>query len=163
MRIAVISDSHQGMLHLERCVQYCKTEKVDQIFHLGDVLEDVRYLQKQIVQIPIAAVAGNCDAFSRHQRELRLTLEGKRFLLVHGDKYGVKYGYDRLSYYAEEAMVDVAVFGQTHRAFAGYLGSALLLNPGALKNGSMCMLEVNEKGVEPHFVDIDQWYNEQNK
>lgn len=157
MRIAVISDSHGGKLHLERFVELCKRERFDQVFHLGDVVDDAQWLRRQLdsLNIPVALVAGNCDFYSRENRELLLNLGGKRFLLVHGDKYGVKYGYDRLSYYAEEQRADCTLFGHTHQPFAGYVGNALLVNPGALKNGSMCILEVNGGDILPRIVDID--------
>ena len=156
MRIAVVSDSHGGKLHLERFVQYCRAEKIDQVIHLGDVVEDALYLRKNL-EIPVALVAGNCDFYSREAREITLRLENKRFLLLHGDKYGVKYGYERLSYYAEENRADCTLFGHTHRAFAGYVGNALLVNPGALKNGSMCILEIDGGDISPRIMDIDQW------
>lgn len=156
MKIAVVSDSHGGKYHLERFVRFCKAEKIDQVCHLGDVVEDAMYLRKNL-DIPVALVAGNCDFYSREAREASFSLGGKRFLLVHGDKYGVKYGYDRLSYYAEEKKADCTLFGHTHSAFAGYVGNALLVNPGALKSGSMCILELDGRDIVPCFMDIDQW------
>ncbi len=158
-RIAVISDSHGGKLHLERFVRLCRREKFDQVFHLGDVVEDALWLRRELdsQNLPVALVAGNCDFYSREARELILTVGGKRFLLVHGDKYGVKYGYDRLSYYAEEQMADCACFGHTHQPFAGFVGRALLVNPGALKNGSMCILEISGGDILPRLIDIDTY------
>ena len=156
IRIAVVSDSHGGTYHLQRFVEFCRAEKIDQICHLGDVVDDAKFLRSQL-DIPVALIAGNCDFYSREPREATFTLGGKRFLLVHGDKYGVKLGYDRLSYYAEEKMAHCTLFGHTHQAFAGYVGNALLVNPGALKNGSMCVLDVTEKDIIPHIMDIDKW------
>jgi len=153
-RIAVISDSHGGKYHLERFAELCRKEKFDQVVHLGDVVEDALFLRKEL-DIPVALVAGNCDFYSREFREVQLTFEGKRFLLVHGDKQGVKYGLERLSYYAEEQKADCALFGHTHQAFAGYVGNALLVNPGALKNGSMCVLEVSRGDIIPRIVNMD--------
>lgn len=153
-RIAVISDSHGGSYHLERLCRLCQWGGYDMIFHLGDVLSDVAFLRRRL-EIPITCVAGNCDLYSKEPREARVTVEGKRFLLLHGDRYGVKYGYDRLSYYAEEARADCTLFGHTHHAFAGYVGNALLVNPGALKDGSMCVLEVSQGDIIPRMVDID--------
>ena len=160
IRIAVISDSHGGSLHLERFEKFCRTEKIDQIIHLGDVVDDAMRLRRSL-DIPVALVAGNCDFYSREAREITLKFCGKRFLMVHGDRYGVKYGYERLSYYAEENMADCTLFGHTHVPFAGYVGNALLVNPGALKNGSMCILEVSEKDIVPRIMDIDQWIENQ--
>lgn len=154
--IAVVSDSHGGSLHLERFERFCIAEKIDQVFHLGDVTEDALRLRRTL-EIPVALVAGNCDYYSREPRELRVHFHGKRFLLVHGDRFGVKYGYDRLSYYAEENHADCTLFGHTHTAFVGYVGNALLVNPGALKNGSMCLLEVSEGDIVPRIMDVDLW------
>jgi len=155
-RVAVVSDSHGGSFHLERFVQFCRAEKIDQVCHLGDIVDDARYL-RQNLDIPVAMIAGNCDFYSREPREVSFSIEGKRFLLVHGDRHGVKLGYDRLSYYAEENMADCTLFGHTHQPLAGYVGNALLVNPGALKNGSMCVLEVSAKDIVPRIMDIDEW------
>ena len=157
-RIAIVSDSHGGKLHLERFVQFCKAEKIDRVFHLGDIVSDAEWLVKRL-DVPLTCVAGNCDYIPGFAREARDTVEGKRFLLVHGDRYGVKYGYDRLSYYAEENMMDVALFGHTHRPFAGYVGKVLLVNPGALKSGSLCVMEVSPRDVVPRMLDIDEWFS----
>ena len=155
-RIAVVSDSHGGQYHLERFVRFCRAEGIEQVFHLGDIVDDARWLRRNL-DIPVGFVAGNCDFYSREPREIQITIEGKHFLLVHGDRYGVKYGYERLSYYAEEQMADCTLFGHTHSCFAGYVGNALLINPGALKNGTVCVLNVTEKDIEPRILDIDQW------
>ena len=159
MRIAVCSDSHGGKIHLERFIEYCRRESIDQVCHLGDVVEDARCLRENL-DIPVALVAGNCDFYSREVKQVTFNLMGRRFLLVHGDRYGVKYGYDRLSYYAEEEAADIALFGHTHRPFAGYLGKSLLVNPGALKDGVFCLLELTEKDIIPRTVDLDQWWRE---
>ncbi len=157
-RIAVVSDSHGGRLHLERFVEYCKAEGIERVFHLGDIVDDARWLQKRL-GIPLTYVAGNCDYMSREAREAREVVEGKRFLLVHGDRFGVRYGADKLSYYAEENMMDVALYGHTHRAFTGFLGRVLVINPGALKDGSLCVMEVSSRDVVPRILDIDEWYD----
>ena len=156
-RVAVVSDSHGGIFHLERFVEFCRAEGIDRVFHLGDIVDDAKWLSRKL-DIPLTFVAGNCDYLSRCAREARETIEGKRFLLVHGDKYGVKYTLDRLSYYAEENMMDVALFGHTHRSHTGYVGKALLINPGALKDGSLCVMEVTPQDIVPRILDVDQWF-----
>ncbi len=156
-RIAVVSDSHGGTLHLERFVEFCREEGIDRVFHLGDVVEDAKWLRKRL-DVPLTLVAGNCDYLSHEAREARETVEGKRLLLVHGDRYGVRCGGDRLSYYAEEQMMDAALYGHTHRSFAGYVGKVLLINPGALKDGSLCVLEVSPGDMIPRILDVDEWY-----
>ena len=154
-RIGVVSDSHGGMLHLERFAEICRAEHFDQVFHLGDVLDDARWLEKNL-DVPVTSVAGNCDFYAHHPREACVTVEGKRLLLIHGDRYRVKLGYDMLSYYAEENAVDAALFGHTHQPFAGYVGRALLINPGALKNGHYCILEVRAGDIVPRILNMDE-------
>ena len=154
-RIGVVSDSHGGRLHLERFAEICRAESFDQVFHLGDVLEDARWLEKNL-EIPVTSVAGNCDFYAHHPREARVTVEGKRLLLIHGDRYRVKLGYDMLSYYAEENAVDAVLFGHTHQPFAGYVGRALLINPGALKNGHYCILELSAGDIVPRILNMDE-------
>ena len=160
-RVAVFSDSHNGEMHLERFALLCEREAVDRVFFLGDVVEDARLLRRRLPEMPIDLVAGNCDMLSREAREARVTIEGKRFLLVHGDKYGVKYGYTNLSYYAEENQMDAALFGHTHSPYAAYVGNVLLINPGALCCGSLCMMEVTQKDIVPRILDVDVWYQNQ--
>jgi len=155
-RVAVVSDSHGGNFHLEKFVEFCRAEKIDHVCHLGDVVDDARYLREHL-DIPVAFVAGNCDFYSREPREVCFSIEGRRFLLVHGDRHGVKMGYERLSYYAEEKMADCTLFGHTHQPFAACVGNALLINPGALKSGRLCVLEVSNKDIVPHMMDIDEW------
>ena len=154
-RILLLSDSHGGKYHLSLIPEFCRERGIDRVFHLGDIVEDARWLQQQL-DIPLSFVAGNCDWSSHCDRELRETIEGKRLLFVHGDRYGVKYGYDRLSYYAEENMMDAVFFGHTHRPFAAYVGRVLLVNPGALKDGSLCVLEISKKDIVPRILDIDK-------
>lgn len=161
-RIAVISDSHGAALRLKRMPMFCEAEKIDLVLHLGDMIEDARALERSLT-IPVCAVRGNCDYYDQGERERRLTVEGKRILMTHGDMHGVKYGYDRLSYYAEENGMDVALFGHTHRAFMAVMGRVLMINPGALKNGSLCLLEVDEKDIVPHMMDLDIWYRDRSE
>lgn len=158
-RMAICSDSHGGRLHLERFAEYCRREGVQQVCHLGDVVEDAKWL-RETLEIPVALVSGNCDFYSKEAKQLCFRIEGKRFLLLHGDRLGVKVGYDRLSYYAEEQRADVALFGHTHRPFAAYVGKALLVNPGALKDGVFCLMEVSKNDIIPCSVDLDQWWRE---
>ena len=75
-------------------------------------------------------------------------------LAVHGDAQGVKYSYERLSYYAEEIGAEIALFGHTHQAFAGYVGSIMLVNPGALWDGCYGELLLDGLRVIPSLNNL---------
>ena len=148
IRLGVVSDSHDRGNWLEAYAKKCRAEKYDAIFHLGDYESDARWLEKR-VDCPVIFVAGNCDIFSKIQKEARASWEGHRILAVHGHLQDVKYGLDRLSYYAEERGADIALFGHTHEPYAGWVGGAMLMNPGALMDGRYGELLLDGRRVVP--------------
>lgn len=150
LKIAVISDSHWGKVHLEMFAKLTKENAYDAVIHLGDGLSDAKWLAKALT-IPVKYIAGNCDPQWSCARELRETFEQVRVLGVHGDLYGVKYDYSQLSYYGEEAMANVVLFGHTHQAYAGYVGRVLMLNPGSLKEGHYAELWIDGEKVVPYL------------
>ena len=100
-------------------------------------------------------VRGNCDSpLCPAPAERVEALGGARILLAHGDRYGVKSSLTRLSYRAEELACQAAFFGHTHRAFCGYVGGALLLNPGALREGNWAEVTVQEGKIVPRLLSL---------
>ena len=147
-RLGIVSDSHDHGLWLERYLTLCKKEKYDAVFHLGDYDSDARWLERRL-DVPLIAVAGNCDMFSQRPRMVVTYYGGHKILAVHGHLQDVKYGCDRLSYYAESQDADIALYGHTHEAFAGWLGGVLLVNPGALMDGCYAELTLDGERVVP--------------
>ena len=76
---------------------------------------------------------GNCDFTGLGENELVLQIEDVKIFACHGDKYGVKSGYDRIAYKAEQEGCAVALFGHTHSAVERIVGGVTLFNPGTLK------------------------------
>ena len=148
IKLGIVSDSHGRESQLELFADVCKREKYEAVFHLGDIRDDAKWLERNL-SVPVISVAGNCDPFSHHQREVIPEFEGHRILAVHGDGQGVKYGYDRLSYYAEDKHAEIALFGHTHVQFSGVVGNVILLNPGALRNGHYAELILDGKDIIP--------------
>ena len=109
-RIAVFSDTHGNVERMVKALN--QIGQADRVFHLGDNIRDAIRLSDQI-KIPVTSVIGNCDFGSAGPAEETVRICGRKLLLLHGHKYGVKYGLDRLSYYAEECEAD-AVFLDIH-------------------------------------------------
>ena len=147
-RLGIVSDSHGYDLWLERYLELCRREKYDAVFHLGDYDSDARWLERRL-EIPMISVAGNCDSFSKKPRMARAAYGSHRLLAVHGHLQDVKYGYDRLSYYAEDQGATIALFGHTHRAYVGWVGGVLLVNPGALMDGRYAELTLDGESTVP--------------
>ncbi len=152
-RLGIVSDSHDRGVWLERWLEKCRREKYDTVFHLGDYHADARWLERRL-ETPMIAVAGNCDMFSSQQRMARAAYGPHRILAVHGHLQDVKYGYDRLSYYAEEVGANIALFGHTHEPYAGWVGGVLLVNPGALMDGRYAELYLDGDRATPYLKSL---------
>ena len=123
MNILVFSDSHgRGSRMLEVLSRQIK--KPDAVIFLGDGLRDLYYCD--LGEIPLFAVSGNCDVYSFYgagnaEEEIVMTLGGKRIMMVHGDRSGVKSGLARLISAACARGADIVLFGHTHTPFERYL------------------------------------------
>ena len=153
LRLGIVSDSHDTPVWLEPFLALANRERYDAVFHLGDGRGDVRWLAKRL-NMPLISVAGNCDYGSSGPREALETFEGHRILAVHGHKYDVRWGLERLSYRAEELCADIALYGHTHEAQASFVGPVLTLNPGALLHGEYAELLLDGRRVTPYLKNL---------
>ena len=154
-RLGIVSDSHDRDVWLKRYLELCRHEKYDAVFHLGDYCSDALWLERRL-DVPLICVAGNCDTFSSRSRMARATYGTHRLLAVHGHLQDVKYGYDRLSYLAEEQGAGIALFGHTHQAYTGWAGGVLLLNPGALMDGCYAELILDGSRAVPYLKNLKE-------
>jgi len=128
LRLGVVSDSHRYLVSLEYAVK--QMGKIDMLLHAGDLYSDAEHIEG-LIGVPVIAVAGNCD-YINAPSEREITIAGKKIFLVHGHKFGVKLGIERIGYYAEEKGYDVVIFGHTHTPLVTKWGETLLLNPGSV-------------------------------
>jgi putative phosphoesterase len=155
MRILVISDTHGNYpLALRACEL---AEPVDTVIHLGDGGDDAGLIHHAL-GINLIRVAGNCDHGSTGPREMLWECEGKRLLLAHGDRYGVKNGLGRLEQRGIEARADIVLFGHTHCATIITLSGILFVNPGTLmrseRQTTYAVLEISSAGVTANLHEI---------
>lgn len=155
MRILVVSDTHgneTGILEAYRAVR-----PVDMVIHCGDGEADT-WLFEAAEAIPVLRVAGNCDTGSGAPRERIDEWNGKRVLVCHGDRYGVKTGYSSLAAKGRELAAHAVLFGHTHRALAETDQGLLLLNPGTLCSRaplrSCALLEITDAGLRATILPL---------
>ncbi|MBQ6373082.1 MAG: metallophosphoesterase [Clostridia bacterium] len=153
VKLGIVSDSHDTSFPLERFLAIASREKYDAVFHLGDGRGDVRWLERRL-SMPFFAVAGNCDFYSKASREIVCTFDGHRILAVHGHLLDVKWGLDRLSYYAGSLGADIALYGHTHVPAVEYVGGVLTVNPGALMRSCYAELTLDGGRVIPVLKTI---------
>jgi hypothetical protein len=133
MRILVLSDSHGAVENMARCVDLVEP---DHILHLGDCLRDAEALHRRYPNIPLDAVAGNCDWALDAPTERLLELAGHRILMMHGHTHGdVKHSDMASRYAAAEAGAEVLLYGHTHRPLVDKAGELWVMNPGTCEYG----------------------------
>lgn len=155
MRIMVTSDTHGNYPLLLRACDLA--EPVDCVIHLGDGADDAALLAR-ISDIRVISVAGNCDRGSDAPRELLWECEGKRLLLTHGDRYGVKSGLSKLEQRGIETGAEAVLFGHTHCATITRLHGILFVNPGTMMgsggDASCAIMEITPEGITARLCSI---------
>lgn len=125
MKIAVISDSHGNIVGIDKLF----SEKTfDYLFFLGDGIGDLG-LYKNLENV--YTVSGNCDFFSSEPNERIFELDGLKFLITHGNRFGVKHNIAPLVSYAKECGVDYVFYGHTHNQKIEQIGGIYYINPGS--------------------------------
>ncbi len=128
----VFSDTHGDLVVAERAI--ARFPQAGTILHLGDNTRDAVRLAARHPELKVIGVAGNCDFDTDPEHfpaERVLEVEGKRLLMVHGNRQGVKGGYDKLVHLAEKLRADLTLFGHTHISADLVRNGRHLLNPGS--------------------------------
>lgn len=131
MKVAVFSDTHGNYAHVFTALD--SLSGVGHIIHLGDTIDDAEMIE-QVVGATLIKVPGNCDCCASAPREQLRSIAGRNFFIVHGDRYNVKDGLERLRLKAESIGADIVLFGHTHRPFAETIDGILFFNPGSLSD-----------------------------
>ena len=142
MKIVLISDSHGRVEYVNKIFS---NVDFDYLFYIGDGLSDLgEYIQNEKVY----SVSGNCDGIdSGRPNEIVFNIGKYRFLLTHGNKYGVKYTLSPLMRRAEEDNANIVCYGHSHRQDVFEDNGVYYINPGTLKDGQGLVLELEEKNV----------------
>jgi putative phosphoesterase len=160
--VATVAKSRVGVIADTHCPEFLDTlpervfeslRGVDVILHAGDVTA-ASTLEALERIAPVEAVRGDHDRALGALPEAReLTIAGRRFVLVHGQRsrwieepqtllWTLSLGRFRphkdlpRSLRRRFPQAEVIVFGHTHRAHTRMVGGALLFNPGAVHQWS---------------------------
>ncbi|MFW6008886.1 MAG: metallophosphoesterase family protein [archaeon] len=161
MKIGLISDTHDNVDAAKEAVNVFEENGVDKIFHLGDISSYpiIEFFPKDKSYF----IFGNCDV-----RELQdflvdkgynasnsydLKFDGQRMFFIHGDN---RLFVNRM---INDGLFDVVFHGHTHRRQNIKRNNTLIINPGALKEGTIsvnktiCIYDTESSDVE--FIKID--------
>jgi len=144
MIIGVMSDTHDNIDGIEKAIERLNAAGADVIIHLGDFVSP--FSLKKVAEInrarKVYAVFGNNDGDKLllraianekgviiEEQPLEVTLDGSRFLLIHGigdENKTIRFA----TALAKSREYDAVFFGHTHHPFLDYINGVLLLNPG---------------------------------
>lgn len=128
-KIVIISDIHNNIIFLNK-IKLIMAEN-DYVIFLGDGISNIYSLKKELGN-KLIMVKGNCDFFSQIDEEIIINIEGYKFFITHGHKYGVKTNLDKLTQKAAEINADIILFGDTHTALIQNINGRLYVNPGSI-------------------------------
>ncbi|HHT51194.1 MAG TPA: metallophosphoesterase [Eubacteriaceae bacterium] len=157
MRIGIVSDTHGNIPILNRVVE--QMGEIDLYIHLGDFVTDGKNVFSQLKAKNII-VKGNCDLLEETDEEIIVEINNKKFLITHGHKYNIKYGYNNIYYRALEEETDVVLFGHTHMPLLLWYKEILFFNPGSTaypKGGneaSYGIIEIVDGEIYPEIFEI---------
>lgn len=159
MRTVAVSDTHhnrKALIEIARCYADMRY-----LFHLGDNVADAHYLAEHMPDTTVISVRGNCDWGTEEPENEVVTIKGQRILLTHGHLFHVKFGYDRLEQYGEEAGARAVLFGHTHMPYMRNDGGMWLINPGSAgepRNGepTVAVILIGEVGIVPKLIRLQR-------
>jgi len=131
VRIAVLADTHTDRLEYLPQKVVDALSGVDLIIHAGD-FTDIRLLTdlKQLKEVK--AVHGNMDS-----RQLKSILPTKELIETNGKRIGITHGSgapwgieQRVRRLFESDLIDIIVYGHTHRSQKKVINDILFFNPG---------------------------------
>lgn len=163
MKIAIVSDIHDNLKHLNFVLDYCETHDIEHMICCGDLCSPFIIGALGESQINCHIVFGNNDG-DRFQM-LKVAEEFVN-LRLHGDYIGsennllvldgVRFGVTHYPFYAKTMVktgwYDAVFYGHTHTYHKQKFGQALLLNPGevlgAFNSPSFAVYETQYRGCE---------------
>lgn len=139
MQIALISDTHDHVEHVQHVADYLRNQDIHVVLHAGDVT--VPHILEILDSLDVWIARGNMDHYDelsatatklfgedRFASSHDIDLEGHRIALVHGHDRALLHG---LAY---SKSYDYVVRGHTHAPQDRRIKNTRVLNPGAVGN-----------------------------
>ncbi|MEA1963397.1 MAG: metallophosphoesterase [Patescibacteria group bacterium] len=136
MRVAIISDIHDNIPNLKKCLAYCAANNIEKVFCCGDVTnsETLKFLANNF-QKEIYLVHGNMEIFDEEEpkKYKNIIYSGRiaNFKLAE-KKIGLCHEPFLLDYVLKKGECDIIFYGHTHKPWIEKKNNYLFVNPGTL-------------------------------
>ncbi len=138
MLVAIISDIHDNLIYLEKCVNYCLTHKVEKIICCGDITNNATVKKLNDFNKDVYLIRGNADNFTDSiftnlpnlhylGRTGEVIIDNKRIGLCHEPIFFEKMLKNKYV---------IIFYGHTHKPWVETKGHTHIINPGTLGGGS---------------------------
>ena len=136
MKIVIISDIHDNLVYLEKCLEWCRENKIETMICCGDVttLDTFKAIRKGFSGT-IHFVFGNIDMFS--EREISGLENVKSYGRVGlteicGRKIGMCHEPFLIEKVLEKGKAEIIFYGHTHKPWIEDKNGTTQANPGTL-------------------------------
>lgn len=155
MKIAVISDIHDAKKKLKTILQEIKEQECDMIFALGDYTSLETFKLIALTGIQVYAVFGNMDGendkieswIKKSTKKINLRREMNR-VQIEEENYALTHYPEIAEKLLKSGMYRLVLYGHTHVAKQEQDEETLMVNPGAVKDGSYAIYDNKTKKLE---------------
>lgn len=155
MRIAVLSDTHDSIYHLQLAIRECRCRGVTLVIHCGDLISPFMLQELDLFGGPVHLIYGN-NVGDLH---LISQLCANRFPAIthHGPMGAIEAGGRRIAFhhypevargFAARGDFDIVCCGHNHLYHTETIGKTLFINPGELLGKdcppTFCIVETND-------------------
>jgi len=161
MKIVIISDIHDNVVNLQKCLKWCAKNSVDEILCCGDVAnsETLKVLSASFANT-IRLVEGNAELFYGEEVEQYKNIKhyGKiGYFEIDEFKIGMCHENFLIEKVMERKNVNIVFYGHTHEPWIKSEGNVKIVNPGALGGGfnkaTFAFWETKQKSIKLIRVD----------
>ena len=141
MKIAILSDTHDNLANLKKCLDFLKKEEIKIILHCGDVcgVETMKEIKKKF-KGKIYLTFGNADFQELKEKIKKGWFKSIEFsenfkeIVIDDLKIGLCHSLELGEKLCQSKRYDFFFFGNTHKPSLKKIGGCYLANPGNLAN-----------------------------
>jgi putative phosphoesterase len=158
MMIAIISDIHDNLANLEKCLDWCKKNKIEKIICPGDITnsETINYLSNNFAG-EIFLVSGNAELYdeSELKQYKNISFGGDTAIFkIANLNIGLCHQPEKIEkiFKNSDQKLDFIFYGHTHKPWLEKRGTTNIINPGNLagvfQESTFAYLDTETKTLE---------------
>lgn len=163
MKIAIISDVHDNLPNLNKCLAWCRQAGIEALICCGD-LTNAETLQTLAEKFPgkVWLIRGNADIYEEERAKVfenieylgrynRLELKGKYYGICHEPFFAERV-------VSEYGQCELIFYGHTHKPWIEDAGSYKMINPGTLggvfQKATFAVFDAESGGIELKVLEL---------